>query len=138
MVIVGISASYSGIFRETDLLTSSKNKLTSLSRRISPFGSIVVTGVISAMISCNQTLAIMLTHQLCGDLEPDSSEFAIDLEDSAVVVAPLMPWSIAGAVPLASVGAPEISLLAACYLYLIPICTFIRKLPKRKTRPSAY
>ena len=138
MVIVGISASYSGIFRETDLLTSSKNKLTSLSRRISPFGSIVVTGVISAMISCNQTLAIMLTHQLCGDLEPDSSEFAIDLEDSAVVVAPLIPWSIAGAVPLASVGAPGISLLAACYLYLIPICTFIRKLPKRKTRPSAY
>ena len=41
---------------------------------------------------------------------------ATDLENSVVVLAPIVPWSIAGAVPLASAGAPEQSLLAACYL----------------------
>lgn len=29
--------------------------------------------------------------------------------------------------PLASAGAPEQSLLAACYLYLIPLCSLVRK-----------
>ena len=48
----------------------------------------------------------MLTDQLCGNLENDEQRKVINLEDTAVVVAPLIPWSIAGAVPLASVGAP--------------------------------
>lgn len=30
--------------------------------------------------------------------------------------------------PPASAGAPEQSLLAACYLYLIPLCSLVRKL----------
>lgn len=50
---------------------------------------------------------------------------AIDLEDSAVVVPALIPWSIAGAVPLSAVGAPASSMLAACFLYLLPICRLI-------------
>lgn len=49
-----------------------------------------------------------------------------------VVLAPLVPWSIAGAVPLASAGAPEQSLLAACYLYLIPLCSLVWKLLRRR------
>ncbi|MCI7320572.1 MAG: hypothetical protein MR540_02910 [Clostridiales bacterium] len=85
-------------------------------RRITPFGAMLCTAVAASMIACNQTLSILLTHQLCADTEPDGPSCAIDLENSVVVLAPLVPWSIAGAVPLASAGAPEQSLLAACYL----------------------
>lgn len=42
-----------------------------------------------------------------------------------MVVAPLIPWSIAGAVPLASVGAPTSSLTLAVFLYLLPIAHWI-------------
>ena len=63
----------------------------------------------------------MLTHQLCGPVVENQEELAIDLENTAVVVAPLIPWSIAGAVPLATVGAPESCLITAVYLYLIPL-----------------
>ena len=38
-----------------------------------------------------------------------------------VVVAPLVPWSIAGGVPLASIAAPTASIFFACYLYLLPL-----------------
>lgn len=62
---------------------------------------------------------------------------ATDLENSVVVLAPLVPWSIAGAVPLASAGAPEQSLLAACYLYLIPLYSLVRKLLCRRRRVTA-
>ena len=45
----------------------------------------------------------------------------LDLEDAVVVVAPLVPWSIAGGVPLASIAAPTASIFFACYLYLLPL-----------------
>ena len=79
------------------------------------------------MVACNQSLTILLVHQLCRDLRPDPSGLALDLEDTAVVVSPLVPWSIAGAVPLSAVGAPSLSMLLACYLYLLPLWRLTRK-----------
>lgn len=119
--IVCLSSAYAGIFQRTGLLEHIKERIVKLSGRITPFGAALCTAAVSSMIACNQTLAIMLTHQLCKDLEPDRKKFAIYLENTAVVVAPLIPWSIAGAVPLDSVGAPTASMLAACFLYLLPL-----------------
>ena len=59
-------------------------------------------------------------------MEPDRRRLALDLENTVIVVAPLIPWSIAGAVPLAAIGAPERSLLFSFYLYLIPLCCLAR------------
>ena len=77
------------------------------------------------MVACNQTLTIMLTNELCNHTEADKSKFALYLENSAVLVAPLIPWSIAGGVPLASVEAPTLSIIGAVFLYLLPICSLI-------------
>lgn len=91
-----------------------------------------MTSVVYGMVVCNQTLAVMLVTQLCEDLEPDQHQFAIDTENSIIVIAPLIPWSIAGAVPLASVSAPLLSLAAAVFLYLLPIWHFIVRVRKIK------
>lgn len=130
MAIVCISSSYAGIFQETGLLEAVKGRLVEISQRLTPFGGVLITSIVTAMLTCNQTLTIMLTHQLCIDIETEKEKFAIDLENSAVVIAPLIPWSIAGAVPLASAGAPMASLFAACFLYLLPIYTLISSLHK--------
>ena len=119
--IVCISSAYSGIFRSTGLLNGIESGIRRLAVRTTPFAAILLTSVVTGMISCNQTLTIMLTQQLCTDAEPDRRRLALSLEDSAVVVAPLIPWSIAGAVPLASVGAPTLSVAFACFLYLLPL-----------------
>ena len=132
MAIVGISSSYTGIFRATGLLDRAKTPFAALSRRATPFGGILAASVLTAMIACNQTLTILLTHQLCGGAEPEKEQLAADLENSAVVVAPLVPWSIANAVPLSTVGAPTASLLAACFLYLLPLCTLLGRLLRRR------
>lgn len=52
----------------------------------------------------------------------------------AVVIAPLVPWSIAGAVPLASLDAPAAALLAACYLYLIPVWNLLVSLFRSRSQ----
>ena len=121
VLVVCLAASYSGFFEGTKILKGIQSGVEALSRRITVFGSIVCTSVASAMVACNQTLPIILTYQLCNKLEQDKQEMAIDLEDSAVVLAALIPWSIAGSVPLATVGAPMSSLLFAFFLYLIPM-----------------
>lgn len=54
-------------------------------------------------------------------LYKNNRELAVDLEDTAVVISPLIPWCIAGAVPLAIVGAPMTSFLVAVFLYLLPL-----------------
>ena len=120
--IVCISSSYAGIFQNTRLLDGLKAGLSKLGARITPFGAILVAAAGTSMIACNQTLSIMLTTQLGHDLEPDNACMALALENSAVIVAPLIPWSIAGAVPLATIGAPMTSLFAVFFLYLVPLC----------------
>ena len=119
--IIFLSATYTGIFQKTGLLNNAKLAINLLAQKTTAFAAILATAVISAVIACNQVLAIMLTHQLCRQLVADKSKMALNLEDTAVVVAALVPWSIACAVPLASIGAPPASIAFACFLYLLPM-----------------
>lgn len=130
--IVCISSAYSGIFAETGLLDLLKEKISSLGKKITFFGATMITSVLTSLISCNQTLAIILTHQLCDGMEKDKSKAAINLENTAVVISPLVPWSIAAAVPLTSSGAPTASLLAAVFLCILPIWSFLATLYKSR------
>ena len=132
--IVCLSSSYSGMFNGTGLLEGFRGGLNRLSEKILPFGSILLTSVITVMVSCNQALAIMLTQQLCVDAEPDPETMASHLENTVVVIAPLIPWSIAGAVPLATVGAPTACILTACYLYLLPVWNYLTAIHKHRKK----
>lgn len=122
--IVCLSSSYAGIFEGTGLLEGVKKHINNLSNIVTPFGSIAITSFFTSMISCNQTLTIILTHQLCNKVTSDNYEMANSLENTAVVIPPLIPWSIAGAVPLAAISAPTSCILAACYLYILPVYNF--------------
>ena len=132
MAIVGISSTYAGIFRETGMLRTPHRMLEQLSHRCGSYVGILTTALIAGMISCNQALATMLTAQLCEDIEPDRKALALSLEDTVIVIAPLIPWSIACAVPLNTIGAPTGAIAAACYLYLLPIFGLLRSLLNRK------
>ena len=125
--IVCLSASYSGIFRETGLLDGAKRLVSRLAARSSPYAATLAASLAAGVVACNQTLAIMLTEQLTRAEYADDALRALDLEDSAVVTSPLIPWSIACAVPLSAVGAPAGAVLAACYLYLLPLWRLIKR-----------
>ena len=131
--IVCLSSSYSGIFKKTGLLDRAEALIGRLGEKTTPFAAMLLTSAVAGMIACNQTLAIMLTHQLCGGVEAEPERLANDLEDTAVVVAPLVPWSIAGGVPLASVGAPAAAIPLAFFLWLLPLWRLLLSfLHKRK------
>lgn len=137
MAIVCISSAYAGIFAETRMLARLQQTIEMLGHRLGACGATMITATCAAALACNQTLTIMLTHQLCGGLygddESERSAQAIDLEDSAVVIAPLIPWSIAGAVPLATINAPTLSLAAATFLYLLPLSRMLTSAVHRRS-----
>ncbi len=134
--IVCLSSTYTGIFKGTGLMNNIKHHLTALSRKITPFGGTLVTAIITVMIGCNQTLAIMLTNELCDEMKVDKETRAAYLENTAVIMAPLIPWAIACAVPLSAVNAPTASIVAACYLYLLPLWNYVVVLFSRKKHPA--
>lgn len=125
--IVCISSSYSGIFQATGILNGFQKMVCLLANRTKPYFAVLVTSILTSVMACNQTLAIMLTDQLYSRTEPDKLRFANNLEDSAVIIAPLVPWSIACAVPLTAAGAPGYSVLFAVFLYLLPLCDLVLK-----------
>ena len=131
VAIICISSSYAGMFSGTGFLEAIQTHMTVLSQRITPFGTIIATSIITSMISCNQTLATMLTHQLCQSVEPDPQRLAIHLENTVIIISALIPWSIACSAFLAIIDAPLASVPLACYLYFIPLWNFLTCRPKQ-------
>ena len=135
--VITISSTYTGIFRMTGILASLKALAARLSRRITPFAAMLCVSLATGMVSCNQMFSVMLTRQAFEEIIPDRSCLALALEDSAVLIAPMIPWSIAAAVPLASANAPSSSIFFAFYLYLVPLCTLVREMRNRHLRLGA-
>lgn len=100
--IVCLSASFSGIFQGTGLLDGIHGKLETFARRFGNYPATLLSAIITSLISCSQTLAVILTSQLCGTLNKDKEQFAEDLEDTAIVIPAVIPWSIACAIVLAA------------------------------------
>lgn len=123
--IVCLSSCFSGIFEKTGLLNPIENKLKKISYWFTKEGTFLITAILACMLSCNQSLAVILTNELSQSYEPDEKTRASWLENTVIVIAPLIPWSIASAVPLAILGVPVQSLLYAWYLYLLPIFLLI-------------
>lgn len=132
-LIVAISSSYSGIFKETKMLVLMKKYLKEFSKKTSNYFVIFLSSIISGAIACNQSLGIILTYELCEELE-DKQNMAIILENTIVLLAGLIPWNIAMAVPLKTVDIGLMSGLFAFYLYFLPLWNLLLGIIKEKRK----
>ncbi len=124
--IISISSSYVGIFKISNFFEIIYTHIAKLSEKITPFGSTAVTSLFVSMITCNQTLSIFLIRSLFEKQYKKNRNLAHAIENSAVVLAGLVPWNIACSVVLTNVDAPASSVLYAFLLYLIPIISFFQ------------
>ena len=119
-LIVGISSSYSGIFKETKMLVSLKGYLKEFSKKTSNYFVIFLSSIVSGAIACNQSLGTILTNELCGELV-EKQKMAIILENTVILLVGLIPWNIAMGVPLKTIGVGFMSGFFAFYLYFLPL-----------------
>ena len=119
--IVLISSCFVGIFRLTDMLEPVEKAISRMERRLPRFLVTLISSFAIATAACNQTLTIILTKELCSHLYKDGSDLAVDLGDSAALMPALIPWSIAVSTPIASIGAPLLSIPFAFFLMVLPL-----------------
>ena len=130
-LIVGISSSYSGIFKETKMLVSLKKHLKDFSKKTSSYFVIFLSSIISGAIACNQSLGTILTNELCGELV-EKQKMAIILENTVILLVGLIPWNIAMDVPLKTLDVGIMSGLFAFYLYFLPLWNLFVGIIKEK------
>ena len=126
-VIVILTGLYSGILEGTGDLEPMQQKAEALAGKIGAFPTMIVVSTLTAMVLCNQAVTSILSEQLLRRCYDDREELAMDIENSGILIAGLIPWSIACSIPLAMLGADSSALLYALLLWLIPICYLFTK-----------
>lgn len=135
--IVLIASSYSGIFEGTGMLNDIQGFLVKMSEKIGVYLTTLFTSLATCAFCCNQTLPILLTEQLMNKIYEKKGltkeHLSIDIENTVILTAELFPWSIAIAVPLATLSVDAGAIPYAVFLYLVPIINVMR-LPKWSTK----
>ena len=131
VVILIISSTYSGIFNGTGILLSLQDKLAKACTKIGRFAVMVCMSIGISAIFCNQTIGTLMCCDLMKQPYIDGGgtleELAIDMENSVILIACFIPWSIGCSVPLALLGADFTSLPFAVYMYAVPSCYLFTK-----------
>lgn len=128
--VVFISCCLSGIFNGTNMLKSIQNILRTAKTRYMLFVYTTITSIATAAFGCNQSISTVLTHDLMGksyeERGVDNNQFAADLGNTGVLLAALIPWSIAAFVPTTTMNVSPIGFIPyAFYLYIVPIVNII-------------
>ncbi|MEP0913456.1 hypothetical protein NDI45_21315 [Leptolyngbya sp. GB1-A1] len=140
--IVVISTAIAGVLTGTNALQLVQRFLQSLRSQSGLFAGTTLVSIAASAFGCTQAIAILLTAELVKpqyethyeDKQISADRLAIDLENTAVVIAPLIPWNIAGLVPATVLMSDSGFIPFAIYLYLIPLCCWL--LLRFRDRPS--
>ena len=131
--IIFISCFFSGIVEKIKLFEPLKKMLSKSKNRVFLYISTIFVSTITCMFGCNQSIAIVMTVDIMKDIYKKKNipndELALEIEDTAVVIAPLIPWNIAGYIP--AMVMLEINTFRyipyGFYLYFLPIYVLITK-----------
>ena len=128
---------FAGLLSGLGVLDGMKGAAEKLARRWGLFPTTVLLSLLAGMIFCNQSIIIMMVYPLMRDVYQSighgKEELALDVENSGIVMAALIPWNIAGAVPLQMLDAGPAAIPYMVLLYMIPICYGLTK--KWLTKP---
>lgn len=128
--ILLVSGTYGGIFRESGLLEPTDRLLCRLTEKIGRYPTVLLTSLAACAVFCNQTIGVIMQDQLTASLYGDSPEEReqkmIEMEDSVIVTAGLIPWCIACSVPLSMMGVGYGAALLGFYVWLLPLWRLLK------------
>lgn len=159
MLVVLISTTFAGIFAGSQLLNFTDSWLQNLRSQRQLGRATVLVAIISNIFGCTQTIAILMTGKIMqphyqryyqdspfvmkkeqgqgSEQEQGNEQLSLNLEDTAVVIAPLIPWNIAGLIPATVLAVGPGFIPYATYLLLVPLFVFSRnRSPIDGGRPS--
>ena len=130
-LMLPLASMMGGILEGTGALDGVQEKLTAASDQLGLLPTTGLLSILCSMVLCNQTIVVIMLQQLLGKVYErrgaSPEEFAIDIANTGVTLAGLVPWCIACAVPLSMLGVGAEALPYAALLYTIPVCYLFTK-----------
>lgn len=124
ILIVFFSSAFAGVFEGAQLLAEVERRVQLLFQRIGGYLTNLIVSILVSAAACNQTLAILLVAQIQSRLYPDVSEkarFALMLENSVILISPLIPWNIALSLPMAVLDVGPDCIPFLLFLWFMPL-----------------
>jgi NhaC family Na+:H+ antiporter len=107
------------------MLRSLQGRLERATSRVGRFAVMVVLSIVSGMMFCNQTIATLMCNDLLEktyeETDAGREELAIDMENSVILIACFIPWTIGCTVPLSFFGVGVEAMVFAFFMYLTPV-----------------
>ena len=123
--VVLITSLYSGILEGIGALLPAKVWIEQMAKKLGLFPTTAMVSTLIVMMFCNQSVMVIMDEQLLSDTyrKHDAApiELAMDIANSGVTIAGLVPWSIALTIPLTMLDAQLSAVPFAALLYLIPL-----------------
>ena len=130
-IMIIIPATFSGIFNGTQMLSGVESTLEKFSEKTSLPVMTLLTGIPLIMVSCNQTLALMLQVPLIRPIYEkrgiSHGKLMLDLSDTTVLFSGLVPWCLACSMPLEMLNASPACLPFAFFMYLPALTMLFRE-----------
>ncbi len=126
-IVVALTGLFSGILEGTDSIRPLSTQANKLADKVGNFPAMIVVAVLAAGTLCNQVVATMMSQQLLDKRYDSKEELAQDISNSALLIAGIIPWSIACSTPLEMMGADSRAIPFAFLLWLIPMCYLFTK-----------
>lgn len=130
-LMLPLAAMMTGILEGMGALDGAQEKLETLTEKLGLLPTTAVLSILCSMTLCNQTIVVIMLQQLMGRVYErrgaSNEEFAMDIANTGVTIAGLVPWCIACAVPLSMLDVGTEALPYAALLYTIPICYLFTK-----------
>ncbi|WP_409969235.1 Na+/H+ antiporter NhaC family protein [Bengtsoniella intestinalis] len=124
--VVLITSLYAGILTQLHALASVEQVIERLAQRFGLYSATFALSLLTGMVFCNQSVLVILTTGMLKPLYQRENvtpcDHAMDIANSGVMLAGLVPWCIALTIPLAMLGADLWAVPWAVYLYLVPLC----------------
>lgn len=129
--VVLLTSLYAGILEGVDALAPAEAAAERLAQKVGLFPATALVSAAIVAVFCNQSVMVLMDAQLLGASyrarNASRLELAMDISNSGVTIAGLVPWSIALSVPLGMLGVGLEAVPYAVLLYLIPLCYLFTK-----------
>ena len=122
-----------GLLDGIGVLRGAAGLVEKIAGRCGRFAATAVVSFAAAALFCNQSVVIVMGNQLLHHSYHDRNEQAVDMENSGIVISPLIPWNIACSIPLMMLGVGAEAIPYAVLLYAIPL---VYGLTKRWVYPT--
>jgi NhaC family Na+:H+ antiporter len=121
---VFISCSMAGILEGMDLFNKISLLFKKFNNKSKLFLATAITSFASACYGGNQSIAVVITSQIMKSIYDENNisrkDLAIDISNTAVLFAPMIPWNIAVLVPATTFDVSSVEIVPYAFYLFIP------------------